>query len=227
MAQTMTFNLLTVLGKVKPGNTEDTRNLHNQTAGNPDGVAAAKALGDMSHMVYMPCNAGNSFTGDLLFLDIWNNLDGMNQFFGDHQVQAGAGMMFESRDAVVWSKLDNFLNFHFPAPNNVNNEKIVGIIRGTVSSLADAEVIHNTAMAGQVAASRAAGMLSHEFYSRLAAPGSPEALEVLGVDVWMNAESMMKHYTSPGFQSSGLYKIFAAKPVSSIWAHPQGEWVEW
>ena len=83
MGQKMTFNLLTVLGKVKPTSVEATRELHNQTAGHPEGVAAAKSMGDMSHMTYMPLDAATNFKGDLLFLDIWNNLEGMQQFFGD------------------------------------------------------------------------------------------------------------------------------------------------
>lgn len=226
MAQKMTFNLLTVMGKTTAGSIEDTCKLHNQTAGNPDGVAAAKALGDMSHMTFMSTGAAVSFTPDLLFMDIWNSLDGMNKFFSDPQVQAGASMMFASREAIVWNKLDGFLNFQFPAPTGQNG-RIVGIVRGPVRSIEEAEAIHNDAIATQVSRSRAAGILSHEFYVRLAAPGSPEALEVLGLDIWTNAEGMMKHYTSPEFQSCGLYKMFAAKPSSSTWVHPKGEWVEW
>ncbi len=223
----MTFNLLTVLGKVIPTNADATRELHNQTAGNPDGVAAAKYLGDMSHMTFMHTNYAESFNGDLLFMDIWNSVEGMQKFFSDEHVQAGASMMFSSREAVVWSKLDSFLNFHFPCPSNVKNDKIVGLVRGFVKSIDEAAEIHNEAISGQTARARAAGILSHEFYVRLAAPGSPEALEVLGVDLWQNADRMMAHYMSPEFQGSGLYKIFASKPKSSTWVHPKGEWVEW
>jgi hypothetical protein len=107
----MQFNLLTVMGKVKTDSIAATCNLHNLTAGDPNGVTAAKSLGDMSHMTYMPLDAAPNFKGDLLFLDIWNNLEGMQQFFSDPQVQAGAGMLFESREAIVWSKLDGFLNY--------------------------------------------------------------------------------------------------------------------
>ncbi|MBK5280304.1 MAG: hypothetical protein JJE09_15710 [Bacteroidia bacterium] len=53
MTKKMTFNLLTVMGKVKLTSVDTTCELHNQTVGNPDGVAAAKSLGDMSHMTYM------------------------------------------------------------------------------------------------------------------------------------------------------------------------------
>ena len=222
----MTFNLLTVMGKVNTNSVEETRKMHNQTAGNPDGVAAAKKLGDVSHMTYMPLDAATNFKNDLLFLDIWNSVEGMQQFFADPQVQAGAGMMWKAKDAILWAKLDGFLNFQLPAPYG-KNERIVGIVQGKVNSIAEAQAIHNKAIASVVNLSRANGMVSHAFYVRMAAPGSPEALEVIGVDVWMNAEGMMKHYTSPEFQQCGLYPMFAGKPTSSTWVHPQGEWIEW
>lgn len=222
----MTFNLLTVLGKVTTDSVADTCLLHNQTAGNPGGVAAAKALGDMSHMAYMPLGADTNFTGELLFLDIWNSLEGMGQFFSDEQVQAGAGMLFTSREAIVWSKLDNFLSFHFPSPTG-HNDRIVGMVRGTVQSLEAAAPIHNGIIEATVKDARAAGLLSHEFYGCMAAPGSPEALEVLGVDIWMNAQSMMDYYMGPVFQNAGLYSMFTATPTSTVWAHPEGDWIEW
>jgi len=226
MKQKMTFNLLTVMGKVIPTSIEATCELHNQTAGNPGGVAAAKSLGDMSHMTFMPTDAAANFKGDLLFMDIWNSMEGLNQFFSDPQVQGGANMMFASREAVVWSKIDSFLNFNFSSPTG-KNDRIVGLVRGTVKSLEEAAAIHNAAIESTVKAARANGIVSHEFYVRMAAPGSPEALEVLGVDVWMGAEGMMKQYMSPEFQNSGLYKMFTSKPSSSTWVHPKGEWVEW
>jgi len=174
----------------------------------------------------MPFETSSAFSGELLFMDIWNSIDGLNKFFGDPQVLGGAKLMFSTREAVVWGKLDDFLNFHFPTPTG-KNTRIVGMIRGTVNSLEEAKAIHNDAMEGQVNASRLAGIVSHEFFVRSAAPGSPESLEVLGVDVWMDADRMKKHYESPEFQNSGLYKIFNAKPTSSLWAHPAGDWVEW
>lgn len=222
----MTFNLLTVMGKVKTDSVQATCQLHNQTAGNPDGVIAAKSLGDMSHLAFMPLDTTTSFSGDLLFLDIWNNLEGLNQFFSDDQVKAGGEMMFASRTAIVWAKLENFTNFHFPSPFG-KNDRIVGLIQGKVKSISEAEGIHNQAMASQVKAARAHGLISHEFHVRKAAPGSEESMEVLGIDVWMDADDMMKYYKSSEFQNSGLYQIFATKPVSSLWINPQGDWIEW
>jgi hypothetical protein len=226
MNKTMQFNLLTVMGKVTTSDVESTRQMHNQTAGNPDGVAAAKALGDLSHMAYMPLDTATNFNGDLLFLDVWNSVEGLQNFFSDKQVQAGAAMMWKSKDAILWSKLDNFLNFEIPTPYG-KNERIVGIVQGKVKSIEEAAEIHNKAIGSIVNLSRANGMVSHNFYVRMAAPGTPEVLEIIGVDIWMSAEGMMKHYMSKEFQGSGLYPMFAGKPSQSTWVHPQGEWIEW
>jgi hypothetical protein len=46
--------LLTVRGTVIPPDRDAVRQLHNQTAGSGEGVAAARALGDLSHKVYTP-----------------------------------------------------------------------------------------------------------------------------------------------------------------------------
>ena len=222
----MSFDLLTVMGKVKTESIAATCALHNQTAGHPEGVAAAKHLGNMSHNVYMPLDATASFKGDLLFLDIWNSMEGLEQFFSDPQVQGGAEMLFATREGVVWRKLDSFLNYNFSTPLG-ENTRIIGLVRGRVNSIEAAEAIHNAAIESQVKSARAAGIVSHAFYVRMATPDSPEALEVLGMDVWMNAEGMMKYYMSPEFQGSGIYKMFASKAESSLWVRPEGSWIEW
>ena len=226
MATQLPFNLLTVKGKTKTDSVESTRQLHNQTAGHPDGVAAAKALGDMSHMIFMPAESADKFIPELLFLDICVNLEGMQQFFSDKQVQGGAAMMFESREAIVWTKLGAFINFDLMAPTGMN-KRIVGIIQGKVESIEKAQKIHNESTAKTAAAMRNNGIISHNFYVRAAEPGSSEVLEILGVDVWMSAQGMGNFYGSSEFRESGIHAMFSEKPATSTWTHPGGEWVEW
>lgn len=60
----------------------------------------------------------------------------------------------------------------------------------------------------------------------MAAPGSSEDLDVLGEDLWMDANGMMNHNSSPEFQNSDLYNIYREKPTASTWVHPKGKWVE-
>src|SRR5215468_3477068 len=98
--------LLSIRGTLAPKTLDAGRALHNQTAGDPQNVAAARSLGDLSHMVYVPVehegHNGHS-SGDFLILDQWNNLDGLNQFFANKQVQEQAGQIFSQRDPVVWA----------------------------------------------------------------------------------------------------------------------------
>ena len=68
--------------------------------------------------------------------------------------------------------------------------------------------------------------MSHEPFFRMAAPGSPEALDFFAVDVWFDAAGMNKHYDDASFMD-GFMHMFAAEPMASIWVAPAGEWVEW
>ena len=95
--------LLTIRGTLAPPSLEAARQVHNQTAGAPDGVAAAKSLGDLSHMVYVPVNKE---LAELFIMDLWTSPSGLNQFFSDPQVQQGAGGM-GARGGVL----------HLPSPS--------------------------------------------------------------------------------------------------------------
>ena len=76
--------LLTVLGTPNTGEPATARELHNATAGNPGGVAAAKSLGDLSHNVFLPASEGDRRP---LFLDTWNSPTG----FGSYSLSVPSG----------------------------------------------------------------------------------------------------------------------------------------
>lgn len=225
----LTLYLLTIRGTLAPATLEAARKVHNQTAGNPDGVAAAKSLGDVSHMVYVPMehdgHAKPKGAGEFLIMDLWHSIDGLNTFFSDHQVQEGGNMIFTERDPVVWAPAEGFTSFHIPAPFG-QNDRIVTIARGTVNSMAEAKQLHNTVMAKTVSKARKLGMLSHEAYFRMAVPNSPEALEYFQVDVWMSGEGMGDYYGDEEFLA-GFNHFFTAEASDSVWVHPKGDWVEW
>ena len=107
MNDQLTLYLLTIRGTLSPTTLEEARKIHNMTAGNPEGVAAAKSLGDVSHMVYIPMphdgHAASNGAGEFLIMDLWYSIDGLNTFFSDHQVQEGGNMIFSQRDPVVWA----------------------------------------------------------------------------------------------------------------------------
>lgn len=221
----MSLYLLTIRGTLAPATLESARTIHNETAGAPASVAAAQSLGDLSHMVYVPANGHAGGAREFLILDVWNNPDGLNQFFANPQVQEQAGLIFSTRDPVVWLPADGFLSYHLPAPYG-KNERIVAVVRGRVRSRSEAQAAHNAIVAAQINKARRAGDVSHQAYFRLAPPETPEALEFFAVDVWMSAAGMGEYYEDPEFLR-GAQELFAAPPSTSVWTHPAGDWVEW
>src|SRR5947209_18306642 len=131
--------LLTIRGTLAPPSLEAARQVHNQTAGAPEGVAAAKSLGDLSHMVYVPVNKE---LAELFIMDLWTSPSGLNQFFSDPQVQQGAAMIFTQRDPVVWEHAEGFLTYTLPAPTG-HNDRFFGLIRGPVVSREQARTLLN------------------------------------------------------------------------------------
>jgi len=67
--------LLTVRGTTVPSTLDETRDIHNSTAGAPQSAAGARSLGDLSHNVYAPI--GKDRDGELLFIDLWNSVSGL------------------------------------------------------------------------------------------------------------------------------------------------------
>jgi hypothetical protein len=229
MNDQLTLYLLTIRGTLSPATLEAARKVHNQTAGDPAGVAAAKSLGDVSHMVYVPMehdgHAKTKGAGELLIMDLWYSMDGLNTFFADPHVQEGGAAIFTERDPVVWAPAEGFTSFHIPAPFG-KNDRIVAVVRGTVNSVVEAKELHNTAMTKIISKARKFGMLSHEAYFRLAAPNSPDALEYFHVDVWMRGDEMGDYYGDEEFLES-FDHFFTAEAADSVWVHPKGDWVEW
>jgi hypothetical protein len=215
--------LLTVRGKSAHATAEQARSVHNATAGNPVGVEAARSLGDLSHQVFTGCTDAQA--GELLFIDFWNSLSGMGHFFSDPQVQAGADQLFSSRDAPVWSALSGFGGFNLTVPSS-RQVTGVGLIRVTVSSLDKAADAFTAYTAATVNRSRRHGIVSHSVWTRVPDPGEQPAQEVLGVDMWMDAQQMSRYYDL-GLGFDHLGPVFAGAPDTSIWQSAPGDWTEW
>ncbi len=225
MSTDLSLFLLSIRGTLASPTLEAARKLHNSTAGAPANIAAAKSLGDLSHMVYAPMEAPKKGAGEFLILDIWNSMDGLNNFFANPTVQEQAGQIFTERDPVVWAAVDGFVSYHIPAPSGIN-DRFVTTARGTVKNMDEARKLHNSAIVKTVGKARKAGNLSHESYFRMAAPGSPEAMEWFGVDVWSRPDEMMGYYEDADFLA-GFNEIFTAEAITAVWVHPKGDWAEW
>ena len=218
--------LLAIRGTLKPKTLEDARSTHNLTAGNPAGVAAARALGDLSHNVFVTMGETKGTAGELLILDLWNNLDGFNKFFSDKQVQEGGAMIYaqvESRE--LWLPAHDFRSFILPAPAD-RNDRCVGLVRGTVRSREAAKAGFGQLAKDTINAARMEGQISHEIFFRMTPPGQPASPELLGVDVWMDAEGMGRFYSNP-LHMAPLREVFTVPPATSTWKAPAGQWTEW
>jgi hypothetical protein len=217
-----TTYLLTVRGKVKAPSVAGARELHNATAGAPEGVAAARSLGDLSHNVYSPASNG---ANEILFIDYWNSLTGLGQFFSDPQVLAGAGQLFAEREGVVWGPASGFGDFHLALPSG-RSPVGIGLLRVGVSSIDAAAVGFNAYASATISTARRYGLLAHSTLQRLPDPGESISPEVLGVDVWTDVEQMNGYYElGLGFEHLG--PVFAGQPQTSVWQPAPGEWTEW
>jgi hypothetical protein len=217
--------LLAIRGTLVPRTLEEARKVHNETAGNEQGVAAAKSLGDLTHNVYVPLADGPGKATELLILDLWNNPPGLRQFFADPQVQHGGSLMFSGRDSAVFVTTEECASYALPTPVG-KNERFVGLLRATVKSRSDAAAAFNAIVKSSSNAARKLGQVSHEVFYRMTPPGEHESLELLAVDTWMDGAGMQAFYADPDHLAP-LKDIFAGPPATSMWRQPPGAWIEW
>jgi hypothetical protein len=218
-----TTYLLTVRGSTVPSTLEGTRTIHNATAGAPQSAAGARSLGDLSHNVYAPIS--KELDGQLLFIDLWNSVSGLNTFFSNPQVQAAAGQLFSKRDGIVWSRLEGFGAFNLALPSG-RSVGAVGVIQVPVTSVEQAAAAFTAYATATINTARSYGIVSHSNWLRVPNPGEAPTPELIGVDLWMDADRMNEYYElSLGFEHFG--PVFAGAPDTSVWRAAPGDWVEW
>jgi len=213
---------LTVRGVTSAETLEHARTLHNQTAGNPQGVAAAQTLGDFSHNVFIPLDGAKS--NELLFHDVWQSPEGLMKFFSNPDVQKSGGALFKNRDATVWMPATGALSYGFPAPAR-RTERYVGMVRGPIASPEKAIEIFNKVHAEAMGQARRHSQMSHQLYIKLNPPGDNSPLELLGVDVWYDKNGMTEMYKALDMKTLGA--AFSGPADPTIWQSAPGEWVEW
>ena len=215
--------LLTVRGKTVPSTLEETRTIHNATAGAPQSAAGARSLGDLSHNVYAPI--GKELDGQLLFIDLWNSVSGLGTFFSNPQVQAAAGQLFSSRDGIVWARLEGFGAFHLSLPGG-RSIGAVGALQVSLTSIEQAAGAFTAYAASTINTARSYGIVSHSTWLRVPNPGETPTQEVFSVDFWMDPDRMNEYYDLRlGFDHFG--PVFAGAPDTSVWRSAPGDWVEW
>jgi hypothetical protein len=216
--------VLTVRGTLIPTSLDAARALHNETAGSPAGIAAARALGDLSHVVYAPClrsKQSGAAAGELLFLDTWVEARGIMEFFSNAHVQTQAAQMFSAKDATVWMPARAAYAYRLPAARG-QEERFVGMVRAPIASPEETLAIFRAVDEKAVRDARRRGLLSHALYIKLG-EGQPE---LLGLDVWSDFDGMTEHYAD-ATHMKGLANAFAGKPATSVWERAAGAWNEW
>ncbi len=218
---------LTVRGKFLAPTLEACRVIHNDTAGSVPGIAAARALGDLSHKVYspLPSPASSAKTGEVLFIDWWQDAKGLMDFFANENVQMQGTKLFTSRDATVWMAAKGAFAWSLPSAAG-KNERFVGMVRGPIASPDHAIEIFRAADQKAQRVARARGLLSHELFIKLNPPGDSSPLELLGVDVWCDGKGMAEHYSDPN-EMKALAGAFTAAPDATTWQQAPGQWSEW
>lgn len=216
--------LFTVRGKLTPKDLATARVVHNEVAGSPQAVAGARSLGDLSHAVFVPA-LPDAPADEFLILDYWNSAPGIGMFFSDPEVAKGGPKLFRERETVVWATTSGLPHFAMPGPAG-RNDRFVGIVRGMVRSQKEAETLLSAAMQKGINTARARGLLSREFYFRMADRGAAPSLELIGLDVWFDAEGMQADYADLDMNAM-LSGLFTGAPDTSVWKKPAGEWVEW
>jgi hypothetical protein len=223
MSTNESFAFLTVRGTLVPKTLELACKTHNETAGSPDGIAAARALGDLSHKVYAPVAGLGAESGELLFLDWWRTAEGIGQFFSDPRVHGMASKLFSQREGVVWMPARGAFGFDLQAPA-ARGDRFLGLVRGAVASPEAAASVFREVLEPSLSAARRRGQLSHQLFVKTPMPGEPATPEVLGVDLWCDAAGMKEHYAS----LTGYARAFQGAPRTSVWqAAGSGVWSEW
>ena len=213
--------LLTVLGTPKGVTPEKAVGLHNATAGNPAGVAAAKSLGDLSHNVFVPALAETR----LLFLDTWNSTQGLGQFFADKATQEGAAALWESYQPTLWMPAAGFGSVTLPVPSG-GTVGGVGTMRAPVTSLEAAADAFLADSVEKLNASRQHGLISHTLWVPVPmGPGQETSTEVLGVDHWLDLDDMNAWYETASYDR--YVPVFAGAPETGAWKPAGSEWIEW
>jgi hypothetical protein len=168
---------------------------------------------------------GEELAGELLFIDFWNSLSGLGQFFANPQVEEGAAQLFSARDGVVWAGAPDFGDVHLAVPSG-RAAGGIGILRTQVTSMQKAADAFRAYTAHTINEARSHGIVSHSVWTRVPDPGQEPTAEVIGIDVWMDAEEMGRYYElGLGFEHLG--PVFAGPPDTSTWQCAAGDWTEW
>jgi hypothetical protein len=180
--------------------------------------------------------------GELLFIDYWADLGGMETFFSNPFAQEAGDRLYSSREESEWMPARDAFTFHVPAMAGTP-ARFVGMLRVSVHAASGATARLAKLVSTNLRASRRLGQLSHSLFVRQASVvaarpasntrrsggedqvGPWEQVEILAVDFWSTLEGLKEHYSDPT-ATSGLDGVLAGPLALSVWEQVSGfsEW---
>ena len=214
--------LFTNFGTVRPPSAEETRVIHNANIGDPESVATVHALGDLSHVVYAPLG---EWTGELILIDQWTSREGIQQFMANPTIREHGHRLFSISRPGVWRLGEGFL--HYTINTSASQaDRFLALLHGPVTSLDAAKLAYNQVFSQRISEARKLGLVSHELFIRLPLEGSPDSVEILGIDSWFKPDGPRQLYVDPEFRAA-FADVFTSPPQTWVLHRPEGFWIEW
>lgn len=189
--------------------------------------AQAMGLGDLYHQTFLnvvpPGDGGNPpAPTELLWIDQWNDLAGLQTFSTDPNVMAALGMIFAAPPAITvdaepagwteWGALNPL-----PQLDPLFLFSIRGPLAGPTTD--DSRTYHNMLAGGSEAQAMAAGDQAHRVWL-----DPMDATRFQAIDLWSNLAGAQAVYGDPNFQMA-FGKLFSAPPTVEPYAHT--DWAGW
>lgn len=199
--------------------------IHDNFAGG--GKAQAQALCDQGHYVFLnllpPPDGGAPPPSDAaLVIDLWNDLNGLQQFIQSPDVQSFLGMLYTAPPEVtITVHPDGFTEWGMLDPINQGMPLFAFSIRDTFksSTVAQEAIDHNSVANQAKASAMAAGDVAHRTYLV-----QSNTRQFQAIDLWNNLSGPSAVYGDPNFQAA-FGAIFSAPPM--IEGYTATDWVQW
>jgi hypothetical protein len=187
----------------------------------------AMMLGDLYHDTFLnllpPPDGGNPPPStDLLWIDQWNDLNGLMQFSTDPNVMAGLAMIFSAPPTITvtsepmsWTEWGNINPL--PQLTPLYLFSIRGTLKGPTTD--DSRMYHNTLASGFEAQAMQAGDKCHHVWLELA-----DMTQFQAVDLWDNLAGPQMVYGDPQFQTA-FGMLFTGPPNVEPYYHT--DWAHW
>ncbi|MBI2378202.1 MAG: hypothetical protein HYV07_29645 [Deltaproteobacteria bacterium] len=182
--------------------------------------ATVTAAGDERHLVFLGLAGASPGWGpqDFLAVDVWNNLDGLNGFLTDPNVQAAFGSLFDAPPVVlVTTTPSGFSRWGALEPKRVdvsgNPFTYAVLVRGT---LAERTPEGRQAAHNQVAIGGKATALALGDYAHLPTLEMADSTHFVNIDLWDNAIGMSAFLADPNVGAAFGRVFDAADPANPL-----------